>query len=102
MCVCICVCVCVCVVMCVHVYMYVYVRTKVCVRVCVCVCVCVCVRVFARVCMHAVIGRLHALTGNPHRALLVFSRISIPQCSKSALSCGYCGLERRTWLQPIR
>jgi len=46
--------------------------------------VCVSVRVFARVCMHAVTGRLLALTGNPHRALLVFSRISIPQCSKSA------------------
>ena len=70
MCVCVnvCVCVCVCVRACVRVY------------VCVCVCVCVCERVSARV--RAVTGRLLALTGSPYRALLVFSGISTPQCSR--------------------
>jgi len=38
--------------------------------------------VSARVCMRAVTGRLLALTGSPYRALLVFSGISTPQCSR--------------------
>jgi len=52
-------------------------------------CVCVCVRerererVSARV--RAVTGRLLALTGSPYRALLVFSGISTPQCSRYEL-----------------
>jgi len=67
---------CVCVYVCVRACMCVIVRAQV------CVCVCVRERVSARVCMRAVTGRLLVLTGSPYRALLVFSGISIPQCSR--------------------
>jgi len=66
---------------------YVCVRACICVivRAQVCVFVCVCERESVSARVRAVTGRLLALTGSPYRALLVFSGISTPQCSRYEL-----------------